>query len=230
MAKTTIEKYAWQSINYLFHPILIPLYATCFLLYCNPTIFANNTEIAKKSLLINIFVSLIFMQAFCVFLLKQLGFIQTIYLKTQRERIAPIFTYTVFTFFVWAFVLLKNPANQTSFTYSKEASLELIKNAVFYPKIAIRMGLAFFAASSATLLINSFYKISLHLIGAGLLLGLAIVCTLKLQAHFGFIILAITIVCSVWGARKYVQSHNNFELYSGLMLGLLSMLCCQLIS
>jgi hypothetical protein len=229
MQKSLIEKSSWQVFNYLFHPLFIPLYTTCYLLFYNTNLFALNTQVAKTSLLINVVLSLIFLQAFAVFLLKQLGFINSIYLKTQRERIAPIFIYTIFTFFVWAFVLLKNPANQTSFTFDKEASSTLLKNAVYYPKIAVRMGLAFFIASSITLICNSFYKISLHMIGVGLLLGITIVGTVNNNAHYGFIIMATLIVMGVLGARLKTSNHTTFELYSGFMLGLLSMLLCQFI-
>ncbi len=229
MQKSTIEKNSWQVFNYFFHPLFIPVYATSFLLFYNTNLFDLNTEVAKKSLLINVAFSLVFLQAFAVFLLKQLGFISSIYLKTQRERIAPIFIYTIFTFFVWAFVLLKNPANQTSFTFDKEASSTLLKNAVYYPKIAIRMGLAFFIASSITLICNSFYKISLHMIGVGLLLGITIVSVVKNNGSFVYVITAVIIALGVLGARLNTSNHKAFELYSGCMLGLLSMLLCQFI-
>jgi hypothetical protein len=223
------EKNVWHFFSYLFHPLFVPIYCTCFLLYYNGNLFSKNTLVATNSLLINVLINLVLFPAFAVFLLKQLKFIDSIFLKTQKERIAPLFIYTIFTFWVWAFVLLKNPGNQTSYTMDAHTTAELLKTAVKYPKIAINMGLAFFIAASLSLVLNSFYKISLHMIGAGLMLGLTIITYIKLNTSYWFIIFAALIVTTTFLSRQKLSNHTLFELYGGFMLGLLSMVLLQLI-
>ncbi len=226
---TSSEKKIWQFYSYLFHPIFIPVYITCFLLYYNNDLFIKNTGVAQNSLLINVIINLVMFQAITMFLLKQLKFIDSVYLNTQKERIVPLFVYTIFTFWVWAFVLMKNPANYPSVTVSSKVAKELLEHPVRYPKIAINMGLAFFVASSLALLINSFYKISLHMIGAGLLVAITIVTTVKLDTSYLFIVFSGLIATTIFLSRKNVSNHSIFEMYSGFMLGLLTMLIAQFV-
>ena len=219
----------WTLLAYLLHPILVPLYCTLYLVYAQSYLFARNTTLANTSLVLNVVVILILFQAFTVFLLYKLKFVSSIQLHTQRERIVPLFVYTVYTFWLWAFVLVKNPANHTKLTIT-QAELNVLKqHAVYYPSIAIGMGLAFFVTASLTLVLNSFYKISLHMIGAGLMLGLAIVTVVQAQAHPMWVVFAALLVLTTLLTRKVTSTHTPYELYSGLVCGLAVMLIVQFV-
>jgi hypothetical protein len=212
MSTTIIERresnFLWKLFSYILHPLFIPVYLTAFLIYCCPQIFDHTTQ-QKNSLLVNIFVNLVLFPALTLFLLKQLKFIDSIFLKTQRERIIPIFSYTIYTFWVWAFVLMKNPAN--------------------YPSMAVKLGLVFFISSSITLVCNSFYKISLHMIGAGMALGLGIIAFVKLKIDPLWMVFALLLSVAIFLSRKKEGDHTSFELYSGFMVGLLTMIGLQLL-
>lgn len=200
-----------RFISYLLHPLFMPLYLTAGLLYVTPALFAQQTPVQKVQLLLSVFLNLVFFPAFTLFLLKQLKFIKSYYLETSKERIIPIFACTAFAFWVWAFVLMKNPAH--------------------YPWQAVRMGLGFFLGAAFTLVCNSFYKISLHAIGAGMLGGLTLGLFLLHTPGISWVILAIAfaIAALIIAARKIVSDHSNFELYSGFMLGFSVQLFFQLI-
>jgi hypothetical protein len=220
----------WNIINILFHPVFIPLYCVVFLIYHQPQLFANNTQVAKDSLLINTAITMIFLPLFAIFLLRKLNFVDSIMLHNRKERIAPIFIYTICAFFFWAFILLKNPANQTSFTYNYDSSKDYLKNFVGYPKLAIRMGLAFFLTSSIALVANAFFKISLHTIGGGLFLGFMLAQAFHTQSNYSYILFALIIAVLLFFARKNTGTHVQQELVAGFALGLNIMLACMFIA
>jgi hypothetical protein len=207
MPTHTVEKNLWKIYSYLLHPLFMPVYLFAFLIYVCPSLFLSNTTAQKDNLLVNIVVNLVLFPAFTLFLLKQLKFVNSIFLETNKERIIPVFAYTIYSFWVWAFVLLKNPAN--------------------YPNPAIKLGLVIFLTSSITLVCNSFYKISLHLIGAGMALGLAIVAVVKTNVNPLWILFAVLLNIGILLCRKHDSNHNNFELYTGFMCGFLVMLIGQ---
>ncbi len=219
----------WNIVNILFHPLFIPIYCVVFLLWHQPQLFVRNTEVAKQSLLINTIVTMVFMPLVSLFFMWKLKFIDSMYLHGRKERIGPIFIFTVFAFFYWAFILLKNPANQANFTYNYEDSKESLKNFVGYPKLAIRMGLAFFLTSSITLVANAFFKISLHTIGGGLLVGFIVGQALQTGTNYALIPVALIIAILLFFARKVTGTHSQQELIAGFALGVNVMLGSLLI-
>lgn len=210
MADSLLLRRTSQFISYLLHPLFMPVYLMAGLIYLTPGLFALQTPAQKVQLLASMFLNLVFFPALTLFLLKQLKFVNSYYLETKKERIAPVFATTVFAFWVWAFVLWKNPAH--------------------YPWQAVRLGFGFFLGASLTLVCNSFYKISLHAIGAGMLCGLSLGLFILNTPSFTWIYLAIAIAVAtlIILARWKVSDHSKFELYSGFMLGFLVQLLCQL--
>jgi hypothetical protein len=92
------------------------------------------------------------------------------------------------------------------------------------------MGLGFFLGASLTLVCNSFYKISLHAIGAGMLCGLTLGIFIYSGGWgIGLVLIAFFIAALIITARRLVSDHSPFELYSGFMLGFLMQLVLQLI-
>lgn len=211
MAQTSFPKQAAQFISYVLHPLFMPVYLTAGLIYLTPELFVRPTPVQQVQLLLSVFLNLVFFPALTLFLLKQLKLVSSYLLETKKERIVPIFACTVFAFWVWAFVLWKNPAN--------------------YPWQAVRMGLGFFLGASLTLVCNSFYKISLHAIGAGMLCGLTLGLFILNTPSVSILYLVVAVIITVFiiAARKIAGNHSNFELYSGFMLGFLVQLLCQLL-
>jgi hypothetical protein len=210
MLQSPFVKKTAHFVSYLLHPLFMPVYLTAGLIYITPQLFLQQTPVQKVQLLFSVFLNLVFFPALTLFLLKQLKFVRSYYLETNKERIIPLFACTVFAFWVWAFVLLKNPAN--------------------YPWQAVRMGLGFFLGTSLTLVCNSFYKISLHAIGAGMLCGLTLGLFIDTPS-FGWHWLAVVvgIAALIIFARRVVSNHSIFELYTGFMLGFLTQLVCHLL-
>ena len=146
----SVVKILAHLFSYLFHPIFIPLYAVAFLVFIHPSYFSGFSMAAKKQTLLIVFINAVAFPILAVVLLKAVGFIQSIFLKTQKDRIIPYMACGIF--FFWAYLVFKNQTN--------------------YPLILSSFLLGVFLASSAALLANIYFKISMHATGVGGLLGI----------------------------------------------------------
>lgn len=95
-----------NMLSYIFHPLFVPAYITAFLIFIHPYAFSGFNEKLRMLRFISVVLLTVFFPAFSVFLLRRLGFIDSIYLRTQRERIIP-YIISMF-FFFWIFYVSKN--------------------------------------------------------------------------------------------------------------------------
>src|SRR5687768_2239376 len=87
--------------SWLFHPLFIPLYVTIFLSFIHPYAFVALSEKRKIFKLIFVFVNTALFPGMAVFLMWRLKFTQSIFLRTQKERIIPYAAAMVFYFWAW---------------------------------------------------------------------------------------------------------------------------------
>ncbi len=192
----------WPAVllSYLFHPIFIPLYASLFLVYVHPAYFSGFSDANKFRTILIVAQNAVFYPLFCVALLKGVGFIDSIYLRTQKDRIIPYIASGIF--FFWTFLLFKQQ--------------------ISYPRIMSSFFLGVFLSSSAALLANIYFKISLHAIALGGWLGLFLVVarsnTMLMTWPLASVILVCGILCT---ARLGLGHHTGKDVYAGLFLGLL---------
>jgi hypothetical protein len=198
-------RFAGQAISYLFHPLFIPTYIFIFLVYQVPYEFAGITDYQLKLRIFSIFWMTAFFPAFAVFLLWRLKFSSSIFLRTQKERIVP-YVITMF-FYWWMYYLSRNFSDQ--------------------PVVLKFFYMGIFASTVVGLILNNYFKISLHGIGVGGALMAVILFSLhyKLQLGISISIAALLtgIVCS---ARLLVSDHSEKEVYTGLLVGAM----CQLVA
>lgn len=192
--------------SFVFHPLFIPLIAAWFLAFIQPGYFTGIASQEKLLILIRVGLNTIFYPALTVLLLKALGFIRSIFLKTQRERIGPYIATNIFYF--WMFLVFKNQHD--------------------VPVILTAFMFGAFIASSAALIANIYFKISMHALGVGSLCGLMLII---IFSGFSFaIFLAAMLVFIITGvvctSRMIVSDHRPFDIYSGIVIGIL----CQFIA
>src|SRR6185503_2292764 len=94
-------------ISYVFHPLFIPVYLTYFVFTTRAYQFAGIDPWAKTLKLLLVFITCCFFPLISVLLLRALNFIESIYLKTQKDRIIPYIICMTFYFSVW-FYFRKN--------------------------------------------------------------------------------------------------------------------------
>lgn len=191
-------------VSYVFHPLFIPSYITAFLVYVDPYAFAGLGSRLKLFRLISVVFATAFLPLFSVALMRQLGFIQSIFLRSQKDRIIPYIVCMIFYF--WAWYVSRNIHDSPALT---------------------AMLLAVFLSCIAGMLANIYYKISMHGIAAGALFVLFMWMAFNNTVVAGpFLSLAILITGLVCTARFIVSDHNAFEIYSGVLVGAL----CQLVA
>ena len=194
-----------KVVSYILHPLFIPTYVFFWLLIRFPYAFADITPMDLFARKITVFWMTAFFPAFSVFLLWRLKFIDNMLLRTQRERVAPYIITMIFYWWMW--YLSRNFTDQP------------IVLKFFYFSI--------FGATVFGLILNSFFKISMHGMGVGGLLMFVLLTCFYYNTYLGIdiaIVMLITgIVCT---ARLLLSEHNNFEVYAGLIIGAI----CQLIS
>ena len=138
-------------------------------------------------------------------MLKLLGFSKSVFLTTQKERIVPYIA--SITFFFWTYYVFKNQPET--------------------PRIIVNMCRGMFFASSAALLLNNYYKISMHGIGVGGMMGLMVLTVFDGTMYSGMPLLVSALLSGlVLSSRKIVSDHQWFDLITGFLLGLI----CQLVA
>ncbi|MBG9375830.1 hypothetical protein I5907_06260 [Panacibacter sp. DH6] len=194
-----------KLLSYIFHPLFLPTYVFFWVLLRFPYEFAGITPMALFARKITVFWMTAFFPAFSVFLLWRLKFIESIMLRSQKERMAPYIITMIFYWWMWY----------------------LSRNFTDQPEVLRFFFLSIFFATIAGLILNSFFKISMHGMGVGGLLAFVIVTNFFYQAYFGADLAIVTIITGlVCTARLVLGEHNNFEVYAGLLIGIL----CQLLA
>jgi hypothetical protein len=189
-----------RLISFLFHPLFIPGYIAAFLLFVHPYAFSGFNEKAKMLRFASVVLLTAFFPAFTVFLLRRLGFIESIFLRTQKERIIP-YVASMF-FFFWIYYVSRNLPNT--------------------PPLFKTMLLGVFLGSIAALMANIYFKVSMHGIAMGGLvtffLILALFGSFPVPVFLSISILIAGLVCS---ARLLLSDHQPFEVYAGFFLGVI---------
>jgi len=203
MEKTTpnLLRYIGNFISYILHPLFIPTYFFLYLMQVLPFEFVGITEWQLTLRLFSVFWLTAFFPAFAVFLMWRLKLSESIFLRTQKERIIP-YVITMF-FYWWMYYLSRNFTDQP------------LALKFFYFGI--------FIATALGLIINNFMKISLHAMGVGGLLTAVILVGLHYSIDNAiWTLLAIIITALVMSARMIVSDHSKQELILGLFIGLLT--------
>jgi hypothetical protein len=198
-----------QLVSIIFHPLFINGYVAYYLVFMQPGFFDGMNERAKAFIVIQVVINMIFFPAVAVFLLKATGFIKSVFLKTQKERIIPYITSSIF--FFWMYLVFRNqsyiPIRLTAFVFSV------------------------FISASAALIANIYFKISMHAIGVGGLLGLFILIIFK-DSSFGITLpfMSVIFICGlVLTARLFVSDHSVKDVYYGFFLGWIVQLFCSIL-
>lgn len=197
---------AAKVFSFIFHPIFIPVYLSWFLVYQHQFLFSGFSEWDKTKLMLQFFVMYTFFPVVTTLLLKALGFIKSIFLKTQRDRIIPYVVSGIYYFWVWY----------------------VLRNQLQFPKEIVSFSLAAFIASSIGLIANIYLKISMHAIAVG------VMCTFMALLAFTdssnitlYVLIAFLITGIVCTARLLVSDHNQREVYIGLFIGIVSQVIAQ---
>ena len=187
---------AAKIISYIFHPLFVPLYIGLFFIY-EIRLFNDRTDWQQKIILAQFFIYYTFFPLMTTVLSKALGFIQTVYLKTQRDRIIPYIVCEIFYF--WAWYVFRN---------------------LHFPKEVVMFALGVFLSCSLGLILNSFMKISMHTISLGVMCTFFLLAATITTNKYGiYIAIAFFIAGTTATARLIDSNHTQREIYLGFFAG-----------
>ena len=198
-----IVRFFAHVISIVFHPLFIPFYVCWFLAFVHSSYFSGFSGPYKLRVLLMVTINAIAYPLITILLLKALGFIDTVFFYTQQDRILLYITSMIF--FFWA-------------QYSLREQPEI-------PRILVAFMFGVFISSAAALIANIYFKISMHAIGMGGLIGICFIImqqnTMLMTWPLSAAFLIAGLVCT---ARLIVSDHSPKEIYAGLLVGFI----CQL--
>ncbi|TDH18332.1 hypothetical protein EXU57_23530 [Segetibacter sp. 3557_3] len=189
-----------RFVSYVFHPVFLPIYVIAYLIFIHPYSYASLQEKQKLMKLVSFFILTVFFPTLTVFLLWRLKFVESIKLRTQQERIIPYIASIIY--FFWAWYVSKNQTEN--------------------PLILVSFLLGLFLTTSAALMANSYFKISMHALGVGGVLAFMVLIGLYTFDPMGVPISIATIIAGlVCTARLAVSDHHPVEIIWGFLIGIL---------
>ena len=192
---------AAKIISYIFHPLFVPVYIAWFLITVQPYLFGSFTPTEKLITVLRFFIMYSFFPLVTVLLAKGLGFLDSIFLKTQKERVIPYIACGIYYF--WMCYVLRNQDQ-----FSKEV---------------VQLSMAIFIASSIGLIVNIYMKVSMHAISAGIMVAFMILLsTTQPGNHTIYLSIVFLITGLVCTSRLILSDHTPAEIYTGLLVGCLS--------
>lgn len=190
-------------ISYMFHPVFMPTFMTLVLFTLAPVGFAGLTSKQKTTLIIPIIINTLFFPLLGALLTKGVGFIESIHMKTTKDRIIPLLISMIFYF--WAYHVYKNAE-------------------MFHaPEILLVLLLGSFWGVIAVFMCNIFVKISMHTAAAGSMIGIMMVLMFNSPVNLVLPFFLILIIAGLIGtARLILGTHTRAEIWLGYIVGILA--------
>lgn len=196
-----------KILSLVFFPLLIPTYTLLIIFNINVYFSMIIPQLAKLQILGMVFLITFIFPLFMMILFQRIGIIKSLYMKTKEERTLPYLMTIIFYYL--ASYLLK----------------QLQISPIFYYFI---LGATFLII--ITLIINFFWKISIHMIGIGGMLGTLMGLSFLWMIDIPFLIILLVLCSGITGfARLKLNAHNPAQVYSGFLLGTSFMLFLFLI-
>ena len=187
-----------QVISVLGHPLFMPLYAFGLLIYTNPYINMMITETSKYFILGILLVFTIILPILTSVLFKLFGLIDSLYMKTAKERRWP-FLLTL----IWYYM-----------------GIELLTR-IYVPQSFLLLMIGATSIVGVALVITSRWKISIHMLGIGGVIGAIIGISQRFQFDHSILLIALILFAGLIGySRLKTNSHNFRQVYAGFIVGI----------
>jgi len=186
-----------QLLSLVFQPLFMPLYSV-FLLFNTDTYitYAITPEVRQFIYGVVVINAIMLPMAVFFFLLRK-GAIDSLHMHTARERSLPFLTVMLFQL-------------STFYLFHKMPVPSLIPNLVLGGVLSV--GIA--------LLINFRWKISIHMLGMGGLVGTFIGLAVRYQVNALHLVMVLILLSGLVGyARLRLDAHTPAQVYAGFLAG-----------
>ena len=196
-----MEKKFAMAVSVIFQPIFVPLYSLIILFNADTYItYAVQPDVKKFIYLVTLLNTIILpIGVFYYFYRAKL--IETIHMHTAKERSLPFLTTVVFHM-------------STFYLFSKAPMPDLFPNLILGAALSV----------STAFVINLKWKVSIHMLGMGGIVGTIIGLILRYQVDAIQLVMALVILSGVVGySRLRLDAHTPLQVYVGFVLGTLIM-------
>jgi len=195
-----------KILSIVFHPLLMPLLGVVFIFYSGSYVSYLPSDV-KRIILLVIAANTLGLPLLMMPLFVQFGVVKSLAMESNRERVLPL-AFTLIPYALSFYFLIKLPIPFVIAAFMLGASI----------------------AVAFCMIISYWWKISIHLVGIGGIVGLIIAFSIRLNTDiFPYLIAAILIAGLLASARLYAKAHKPAQVYSGFILGFLIMFLVVLI-
>ena len=185
-----------KVISFFFHPIFMPTYAI-FLLFAFSPLFSDFMSMSQKIQIVQMtIIFTLLLPIFSVLILKKFNVVTSIYMEKREERRWPL----LFTI-IWYYLLFR------------------LLDSIHIQYIVIQLLFGAMLILLLAIIVSNFWKISLHMLGVGGVLG----AFLAIHTLFGgniFLIITLLFCAGLVGfARVNENAHTLKQVYLGFLVG-----------
>jgi hypothetical protein len=192
-----------RVISYVFHPLLVPTYAMLIIFNINSH-YVHALPFNYRMILLG-FVSLFtfLLPSIALFFMVKLKLVHSLEMHSRKERPAALLLVALF-FYGTYYIFNQLPVNKIFTVFMIGATLSVL----------------------ISLLINYFYKISLHMMALGALLATLVGFSFLIHQDIRLYLFLVILIAGITGtARLKLNAHTPSQVYTGFLLGASVLLC-----
>ena len=194
-----MEKKFAMAISVIFQPIFVPLYSLVILFHSDTYVTYGVQPEVRKFIFLITFLNTIILPIGVFYYFYRAKLIDSFHMHTAKERSLPFLTTIVFHL-------------STFYMFSKAPMPSLFPNLI--------LGAAFSVA--VAFVINLKWKVSIHMLGMGGIVGTILGLALRYQVNATELIMALVVVSGIVGySRLKLDAHTPLQVYVGFVLGTL---------
>jgi len=147
-----------------------------------------------------VIISTIVLPLISVLILITIGRLSSLEMMRHKERVFPLFNMTIWMLFGYLF----------------------LQNILLYAPLLMAEFLGAIIIISLASILSNFWKISLHMLGIGGILGIFIAIQILYKNTTSLIVIFVLLSGILASARLNEKAHNNSQVYVGFLVGLLT--------
>jgi hypothetical protein len=183
-------------ISVVFHPLMMPVYGI-LIIFSAPTLFGFIPFAVKKLLFLIVLIDNLLLPVSLMAYLHYRKLIKSYVIDNREERVLPL-VLTTFFYFVTVYIFIRYRIPVFIKTFMLAAAI----------------------ISTVVMIINFWFMISIHAAGAGALLALVLVLSLRMHTPLTWFLVPVVLMAgAVISSRLLLNSHTPREAWSGFLLG-----------
>ncbi|HBP45239.1 MAG: hypothetical protein CL845_06940 [Crocinitomicaceae bacterium] len=196
----------WATwISRVFHPLLMPLVTLIMVFALDPYLQALPEVFMYMAVVVLVNT---LAPAVSIFVLHKRGYLSDLDIRIRKERTLPFII--VLAYFIMTYALL------------------VLRPALYIPLVYLDMWMGLMASIGLALIITRWFKISMHMLAQGGVLGIAMAVQ-AMQTVPTWTLNGILVFIAGWVgfARIHLNVHRHIEVYIGYLLGFVVCFCAM---